>query len=129
MDCKSIIIGTIFFTLWGHFPIFAFQAEDSEEPDVGDSPVALLTAVRELPDAVMHYNLVRVSVVLENEVVTHLPRLSDAFIFTFGLIYALNLSYPKEMSNTFEFIQKVLLGLDDGKLKPRVLALKNDLLR
>ncbi|RXN24230.1 sterile alpha motif domain-containing 3 [Labeo rohita] len=102
--------------------------DDSEEPDV-DSSVALLTVVRELPDVAFQYNPEKISIILENEVViTNLQRLSDAFLLMFGLIYALDLSYPKEMANTFEFIQKVLLGLDDGKLKPRVLALKNDLL-
>ncbi|KAI2650184.1 Cell division protein SepF [Labeo rohita] len=102
--------------------------DDSEEPDV-DSSIARLTVVRERPDIAVQYNPEKISVILENEVViTNLQRLSDAFLLMFGLIYALDLSYPKEMANTFEFIQKVLLGLDDGKLKPRVLALKNDLL-
>uniref|UniRef100_A0A3P8SLL5 PB1 domain-containing protein n=1 Tax=Amphiprion percula TaxID=161767 RepID=A0A3P8SLL5_AMPPE len=49
-------------------------------------------------------------------------------VMLFALIYALHLSYPKELSNTFDFIQKVLMGLEDGKLRPRVLSLKNDLL-
>nr|XP_023679152.1 uncharacterized protein LOC111849980 isoform X4 [Paramormyrops kingsleyae] len=102
--------------------------DDSEEPDV-DSSVALLTVVRELPDVAFQYNPEKILIILEKEVViTNLQSLSDAFLLMFGLIYALDLSYPKEMANTFEFIQKVLLGLDDGKLKPRVLALKNDLL-
>ncbi|KAL0148097.1 hypothetical protein M9458_056637, partial [Cirrhinus mrigala] len=71
------------------------------------------------PDIAVQYNPEKISIILENEVViTNLQRLS-AFLFMFGLIYALDLSYPKEMANTFEFIQKVLLGLDDGKLKPR----------
>ncbi|KAF4111614.1 hypothetical protein G5714_008645 [Onychostoma macrolepis] len=102
--------------------------DDSEEPDV-DSSVALLTVVRELPDIALQHNPEKISIILENEaVITGLQRLSDAFLLMFGLIYALDLSYPKEMANTFEFIQKVPLGLDDGKLKPRVLALKSDLL-
>lgn len=45
-----------------------------------------------------------------------------------GLIYALHLDYPKELANTFDFIQKVSIGLEDEKLRPRVLSLKNDLL-
>uniref|UniRef100_A0A3B4GB81 Uncharacterized protein n=1 Tax=Pundamilia nyererei TaxID=303518 RepID=A0A3B4GB81_9CICH len=56
------------------------------------------------------------------------PTLADAFLVIFGLTYALHLSYPKCLANTFDFIQKVLMGLEDGKLKPKVLSLKNDLL-
>lgn len=58
-----------------------------------------------------------------------LHRLADAIMLLFGLIYALHLSYPKQLIHTSDFIQKVLMGLDDGKmLKPRLLFLKNDLL-
>ncbi|KAI9538447.1 hypothetical protein NQZ68_014191 [Dissostichus eleginoides] len=34
----------------------------------------------------------------------------------------------EDLANTFDFTQKVLMGLDEGNLKPRVLSLKNDLL-
>ena len=50
---------------------------------------------------------------------------AEAFVMLFALIYALHLSYPKTLANTFDFVQKVLMGLDDGKLKPKVLTLKN----
>lgn len=46
----------------------------------------------------------------------------------FGLICALHLSYSKELSNTSEFNQKILLSLEDGKLKPRIKGLNNDLM-
>lgn len=56
------------------------------------------------------------------------PRLEDAFLVMFGLIYALHLDYPKELTNTFEFTQKILLGLDAGKLSPKLQTLRNDLM-
>ena len=56
------------------------------------------------------------------------PRLADAFLVMFGLIYALHLSHPMGLTNTFDFIQKILLGMEDGKLSPKLQTLKNDLL-
>uniref|UniRef100_A0A669C9F6 Uncharacterized protein n=1 Tax=Oreochromis niloticus TaxID=8128 RepID=A0A669C9F6_ORENI len=41
-----------------------------------------------------------------------------------GVIYALNLAYSKELRHYYEFIQKVLMGLDGEKLSPKVLGLK-----
>jgi len=51
----------------------------------------------------------------------------DFSTFADGLTYALDQSYPKELANTFDFTQKVLMGLEHGKLRPRVLSLKNEL--
>lgn len=42
-----------------------------------------------------------------------------------GVIYALNLAYPKELRYYYEFIQKVLLQMDGERLSPKVLGLKN----
>lgn len=45
-----------------------------------------------------------------------------------GLIYAINLSYPKVLKNTFEVFQKIFLQLDDLKANPKVMSLKSKLL-
>ncbi|KAA8578879.1 hypothetical protein FQN60_005414 [Etheostoma spectabile] len=91
----------------------------SDEPNIDDLPVGLLlisanstNATFVCPD--------RTAVVLESIKVINFPTLADGFVMLFALIYGLPLSYPKDLANTFDFIQKVLMCLDDRKLRPRV---------
>uniref|UniRef100_A0A8C7KZT2 Uncharacterized protein n=1 Tax=Oncorhynchus kisutch TaxID=8019 RepID=A0A8C7KZT2_ONCKI len=49
-----------------------------------------------------------IAVVLEGEVVvTFLSTLAEGFIGLFSMVYTLHLRYSKELTNTFEFIQKL----------------------
>lgn len=99
-----------------------------DEPDLRDAAVVLLTTIRDNAASPVNYDPVRISVVLEGDVVVDLPRLPDAFMVMFGLIYTFHLNYPKGLTNTFEFTQKILLGLDDYRLSPKLQSLKNDLM-
>lgn len=66
-----------------------------------------------------------VGVVIEGvTLLENLKSISFGLVILFGLIYALNLSYPQGLKFTFEFFQKVLMNLDGSKLSPKVQALK-----
>lgn len=53
-----------------------------------------------------------IAVIIEEDIIIQdLPDLPTAFAYLFGLIYALNLKYPKELRYTFETIQRVSLGI------------------
>lgn len=67
-----------------------------DEQDLGDASVVLLTTVSDVATSPVNYHPVRISVVLEGDVVVILPRLADGFLVMFGLIYALHLSYPTD---------------------------------
>lgn len=45
-----------------------------------------------------------------------------------GVIYALNLAYPKDLRHYYEFIQKLLMQMDGEKLSARILGLKNKII-
>lgn len=107
---------------------YLFFIQDESEAELDGFPVGLLTVTCDQHTSPVHYNPVRISVIIESEPVASHTRLSDAFLVIFGLMYALHLSYPKALTNTFEFTQKILLGLDNGRLSPRLQTLKNDLM-
>lgn len=107
--------------------VFSFQdeLELSEEESV-----ALVAVVNEeeVPAGVP-FETQCVSIVLEGQVVMSHRSWTDSLVILFGLMYALDLSYPEKLSGFFEFIQVVLLNLDDGRkqLKPKLQSLKNEL--
>ncbi|KAI5085559.1 hypothetical protein C0J45_24242, partial [Silurus meridionalis] len=68
------------------------------EDDVG-TPVALATVINR-------------AIILEEAMpLFDIPDLPETFAYLFGLLYALNMEYPKELKYTFEFIQKIFMDL------------------
>ncbi|KAJ0023085.1 hypothetical protein NQD34_002984 [Periophthalmus magnuspinnatus] len=58
-----------------------------------------------------------IKIILEGEaVMTNLQSAIKGFVMLFGLIYALNMRYLK-CERTYEFVQKVLLGLESKRIK------------
>jgi len=102
--------------------------KDSDEPDILQLPVALLSVVKDYTD-VIELNSEKVAVVVEGGIIIDdFPSLPGALVMLYGLIYALHLDYPKKLTYTSTFIQRLIMCLDDGKpLKPCLLRLKSDL--
>ena len=69
-----------------------------------------------------------VSIILEGrEMLRGCGNTARACILLLGLIYALNLAYPKPPRYTFKVFQKLFVELDGMKLTPKVQALKSKL--
>ena len=62
------------------------------------------------------------------KVLTNLGNFPRACAPLMGVMYAVNLDYPKELRYTFEAFQKLFLELDWHKLSPKVNSLKSKLL-
>ncbi|XP_074500243.1 uncharacterized protein LOC141772766 isoform X2 [Sebastes fasciatus] len=104
------------------------EATDPEEEQTKGLIVGILTVLED-DDSSASATVINVAVVVEEDIVLQdLPDLPTAFAYLFGLIYALNLQYPKELRYTFETIQKVFMGLGTD-LSARVRSLKNKLLQ
>uniref|UniRef100_A0A8C6T836 Uncharacterized protein n=1 Tax=Neogobius melanostomus TaxID=47308 RepID=A0A8C6T836_9GOBI len=102
------------------------------EADIGEKTMGIYTVQAEVhvPDVPGDGRFADVGVVLEGVKVLHnLQSVSHACVMLYGLIYALNLSYPKSLKSTFEVYQKILMDLDSSKLSPKVQALKLKLLQ
>ncbi|KAL3979230.1 splicing factor 3A subunit 1 [Sarotherodon galilaeus] len=97
----------------------------TDRPDISEVPLGLLLIRANSSDATF-FCPEKTAVLVEGNMIIDFTTLADAFLVIFGLTYALHLSYPKCLAKTFDFIQKVLMGLDG--LKPKVLSLKNELL-
>lgn len=67
-----------------------------------------------------------VGIVVEGvKVLKELGDVTKACALLLGVIYSLNLSYPSNLKFTFEFLQKVIMGLDAQKLTHKIQVLKN----
>lgn len=110
--------------------LMSFQEDELENLQGGS--VALVSVVDEGDEhlaAGVPFRLHYVSIVLEDQVVMSVRSWPDALVVLYGLIYALHLSYPKTLKHFFEFIQLLLLNLEDGskQLPPKLMSLKNAL--
>lgn len=68
-------------------------------------------------------------VIERNQVMEGCGSRTKACVLLMGLIYALNLEYPKQLKNTFEAFQKLFLELEGAKLLKKVHSLKNKLMQ
>ncbi|KAK3530286.1 hypothetical protein QTP86_022418 [Hemibagrus guttatus] len=61
-------------------------------------------------------------------VMEDIPNFPTAFMVLFGLLYALNIAYPKGLKYTFEAVQDIFVGLGE-KCTNKVQSLKNKLFK
>ncbi|KAJ7999753.1 hypothetical protein DPEC_G00197690, partial [Dallia pectoralis] len=70
-----------------------------------------------------------IGIVLQGiKVLQDLDNVALAVAMLFGLMYALNFSYPPGLRCTFEIIQKIFMELDGGTLSNKALVLKKQAL-
>lgn len=102
------------------------QSLDTAEDKFSEVKVGLLEVLTEDKPPVLK----SIAIVLEGQLaMKDIATYPEAFCLLFGLSYALNLEYPKGMNKTFDFVQKVCLGLGGEKLGSKLQTLKNALLR
>nr|NP_001014825.1 k31 [Danio rerio]AAW78558.1 unknown [Danio rerio] len=58
-------------------------------------------------------------------ILDNIGSVAQACAMMLGVIYVLNMAYPKKLKYFYEFIQKVLLKMDGERLSSKVLGLKN----
>ncbi|XP_073343585.1 uncharacterized protein [Pagrus major] len=74
--------------------------------------------------------IIDTAVVLEEAVIlSELKDIPRAIALLMGLLFSLNIDYPKELRYTFEVIQKVLMNIGGGQCSSLVHGFRNRLLR
>lgn len=69
----------------------------------------------------------KATIFIEETAVLEVCSVAQSCALLVGLIYAINLSYPKKLKNTVEVFQKVFLDLDSLNMSSRVMSFKTKL--
>uniref|UniRef100_A0A8C7XNI8 Uncharacterized protein n=1 Tax=Oryzias sinensis TaxID=183150 RepID=A0A8C7XNI8_9TELE len=96
---------------------FTFMDEDSINDAIEDTCVGIYVLKEQASSAEGK----DIGVVLEGiKVLQNLENVPMAVAMLFGLMYALNLSYPQNLRYTFEVLQKIIMELNEGELSNKV---------
>ncbi|KAI4830301.1 hypothetical protein KUCAC02_001941, partial [Chaenocephalus aceratus] len=103
------------------------EATDSEEAAaVNGVDVGILIVTEEREPAALPKNIADVAVILEGRIVLRKLRdLPTGFAVLMGILYSLNIDYPKGLKDTFEVIQKVIMDIGGGTCSARAHGLRN----
>ncbi|KAI3365190.1 hypothetical protein L3Q82_010285 [Scortum barcoo] len=117
----AVLAGLLLYLKEDSSEVFRICKDEFEVTQEGAVALVAVAGEEKVPAGVP-YEAHHVSIILEDQVVMAHRSWLDALVILFGLIYALHLNYPEKLSGFFEFIQVVLLNLDDGRkqLKPKL---------
>uniref|UniRef100_A0A8C9YHZ3 Uncharacterized protein n=1 Tax=Sander lucioperca TaxID=283035 RepID=A0A8C9YHZ3_SANLU len=112
------------------FPLFSSNIQDIEgddiQRDLQKSTMGIYVINKEGGEIGAHDDIgiyVEGVIILDN-----IGSVAQACAMMLGVMYVLNMAYPKELKYFYEFIQKVLLQMDGERLSPKVLGLKNKII-
>ncbi|XP_048019948.1 sterile alpha motif domain-containing protein 3-like [Megalobrama amblycephala] len=128
----AVILGLPYYMREKPENVFKVCEPTDNEVDVVQSVKVGILSVSEdtRQDCAFPDDVVNMAVILEGEIViVDLQDIPNAFVTLFGLLYALNISYPKELRYTFEVIQRIFMNIDGESCSAKVHGLKNKLMR
>ena len=74
--------------------------------------------------------VVDVAVILEEHIILNEQiDVAIAFATLMGLLYCLNIDYPKGLKYTLDVIQKVFMGIGSGNCSAKVYGIRNKMLQ
>ncbi|CAM4597623.1 unnamed protein product [Leuciscus chuanchicus] len=90
---------------------------DEEDEMLKGMEIGILVVTEENPGNLLPKEIIDVALVLEEEIVLHdLKDVPNAFAFLIGLLYALNIDYPKDLKYAFELCPKVKAASFEGRI-------------
>ena len=92
--------------------------------------VGLLIGTEGRTDDALPREVFDAAVVVEETIVLHkFKDIATSFAMLIGIIYCMNLEYPRDLKYSFEFLQKVVMKIQPEQASARVHGFRNKLLR